>query len=451
MQKKQIFKITVVSLAVLFVAVQVSVGQSQPRWMAPNAPALRPPKLPSYLAPEVHVAQAAVLEAPDSSQNQVAQTAFRVTVVRDKKETQTLPAAYMQEEELEDAEVSAPPMPEPLGGDMYGGACQVGCNQKLDVKGCGCVGECCCFSVRVYGEYLLLRARDAEVAYAVEANSNEYEMLGPEYPVQVSPFGVLDQDSSAGFRFGFGVAVDYCSEIAATYTWFDSATSHQIANSSAIPNIVPMSSHPATLTGISSSYFGLGRHDINFQTFDLDFRRTFYETGCSEMTYVVGARWGQLEQYYQASYRDDPIQTTNSLDVLTDIDFSGGGIHLGLEGERTACCCGIPLLVYAKGITSLMAGEFDATYVQTGQNNATKQVDTNWNAGRIVPTFDLEIGGGVATHGGLFRATIGYVFSSWGNAVKTEDWVRAVQTNDPRDMSDTITFDGLVGRIEARF
>jgi hypothetical protein len=122
-----------------------------------------------------------------------------------------------------------------------------------------------------------------------------------------------------------------------------------------------------------------------------------------------------------------------------------------LEAERRACCHHIPVLVYVKGMTSLMAGEMDASYVQTGQNNARNVVDTSWSAGRIVSTFDLELGGGLTTPGGRLRGTLGYVFSSWGNMVKTEDWVRAVQTNDFRDMGDTITFDGVVARIEGRF
>lgn len=327
---------------------------------------------------------------------------------------------------------------------------------EYDVKSCGCKGECCCscFCVRVFGEYLLLRARDAEVTYAVDANSNEYEMLGPEFPIQVSPMGVLDQDYSSGFRFGFGFCVDACSELTATYTWFDSATSDQLVRDldTNIPNIVPMTAHPATLDNLSSSVFGLGRHDIGFEMIDLDYRRTFYETGCSDLTYVLGARWGQLEQSFGAQYTDSlDGNSFNELAVATDIDFSGGGIHLGLEGERRGCLGHIPLILYAKGLTSLMAGEFNATYTQTGQNGAINMVDTGWKAGRIVPTFDLEVGGGFATPGGCFRATVGYVYSSWNNVVKTEDWIRAVQTNNAKDMGDTMTFDGLVGRVEARF
>lgn len=461
MQKKQIFAIAVVSLTVLCVAVQVSVGQSQPRWVAQHGPPSGPPSLPSYVAPDVVVASYGM---PDTSVYRQAEPAFRVTVIPEVDKHQTRQIAFTPQEEAEEQNTSVPPVPESYDLDKWSGSCQSsdGCAQtscfgdygkSCDVKSCGCKGECCCFCVRVYGEYLLLRARDAEVTYAVDANSNEYEMLGPEFPIQVSPFGVLDQDYSSGFRFGFGISVDACSEVAATYTWFDSATSDGIVRNldTNIPNIVPMTAHPATLDNQSSSVAGVGRHDIGFEMVDVDYRRTFYETGCSEMTYVLGARWGQLEQSFGARYSDDPEQPVNELAVATDIYFNGGGIHLGLEGERTGCCCGVPLIVYAKGFTSLLAGEFDATYTQTGQNGATNMVDTGWSAGRIVPTFDLEVGGGIATPGGRFRATVGYVYSSWNNVVKTEDWLRAVQTNNPKDLGDTMTFDGLVGRIEARF
>ena len=44
------------------------------------------------------------------------------------------------------------------------------------------------------------------------------------------------------------------------------------------------------------------------------------------------------------------------------------------------------------------------------------------------------------------QATLGYMFSAWTNVVKTEDWIDGVQTNDFRDMGDTMTFDGLVAR-----
>ena len=58
---------------------------------------------------------------------------------------------------------------------------------------------------------------------------------------------------------------------------------------------------------------------------------------------------------------------------------TGAGLRLGLEAERFYCA--VPVKLYMKGFTSLMAGEFDATYQQTVQNNSGYGVDTGWTAG----------------------------------------------------------------------
>ena len=76
---------------------------------------------------------------------------------------------------------------------------------------------------------------------------------------------------------------------------------------------------------------------------------------------------------------------------------------------------------------------------------------TSWIAGRIVPTFDLEVGTGFCLPHGHTRATIGYSYSVWTNVVKNEDWVRNVQTNEFSDMSGAMSFDGMAVRVEGRF
>ena len=114
-------------------------------------------------------------------------------------------------------------------------------------KGCGSCGGCNPYAFRVYGEVLYLRARDSEVCYAVETNSNLPTTGSPSasIPIQTSPIGVLDQDYSAGFRAGFGVGLDACSEIGASYTWFDTSTEDSISTD--VPyKITALPLHPAT-------------------------------------------------------------------------------------------------------------------------------------------------------------------------------------------------------------
>jgi hypothetical protein len=210
-----------------------------------------------------------------------------------------------------------------------------------------------------------------------------------------------------------------------------------------------MTIHPSTRDAIATTVEADGRHDIDMDLIDVDYRRYWVQDCSRSLAYVVGVRWGNLEQNFDARYTDDLLQPLNVHNVTTDVDFSGAGIHLGLEAEQYSSRW--PVLVYAKGFASIIAGEFDATYTQTFPNTTVTVVDTSWEAGRLVPTFDLEVGGGVCMADGALRATVGYVFSAWDNIVKTEDWIHAVQTNDFRDMNDSMTLDGLVFRVEGRF
>jgi hypothetical protein len=106
--------------------------------------------------------------------------------------------------------------------------------------------------------------------------------------------------------------------------------------------------------------------------------------------------------------------------------------------------------VYGKAYASLIPGEFRASFQQS-QSFDSRVVDTAWRAGRIVTIWDLELGMGWTSKCQNYRASLGYVFSAWTNMVQTDEWIEGVHTNNFIDMDATSTFDGLVGRFEARF
>jgi len=307
------------------------------------------------------------------------------------------------------------------------------------------VKDCCrcgCYGFRVFGDYLYLRARDAEVPYAVQANS----AVG--VPVQTSRIAVLDPDFSSGIRAGFGFCLDECSELALSYTYYDVGTPDSITKTMDRHQILSMVAHPNTEAADFGTVCADGHLQLNFQRADLDYRRYFLRKECTDVNWLIGACYGQLRQNFQSRLTDDLTSSVNDATWDTAINFYGAGLRFGLEAEQYAPR--VNMVFYAKGISTLLAGEFDASYLQQ-TTSAVRAVDTSWKAGRIVPTFDLEVGGGFYGPGGKFRATLGYVFSAWTNVVKTQDWVRAVQTNDFTDMSGTMTLDGLVTRIEGRF
>jgi hypothetical protein len=69
----------------------------------------------------------------------------------------------------------------------------------------------------------------------------------------------------------------------------------------------------------------------------------------------------------------------------------------------------------------------------------------------VVPILDAELGTGLSLWNDKLRLTAGYSFSGWFNVVRTDQFIGAVQSSNFTGMSNTLTFDGFVGRVELQF
>jgi hypothetical protein len=118
------------------------------------------------------------------------------------------------------------------------------------------------------------------------------------------------------------------------------------------------------------------------------------------VNYLLGARYGNQEQDFGTMFTDNGTET-----VATDIDFDGGGLRIGVDAERQAC--NSRLRLYTRGSASFQAGRFRASYFQ-GQSFDPSVVATDWEAGRIVPVLDLELGAGWSSCSGCLRFNAGY-------------------------------------------
>lgn len=264
----------------------------------------------------------------------------------------------------------------------------------------------------------------------------------PSNPIQVTPYAVVDPSYEPGGRVGFSRALDECSNLAATYTHFESTAQDQI--SIAAPDVIrSLVSHPLSISASTDFLFGRASYGIDFQLADVEYRRVFSCGELHSMSYIAGARYAHLTQDFAAYFESLGTET-----VTTGIEFHGGGLRVGWEGERHARKCG--LMVYGRATASLVAGEFQAEYLQVDSFDPTV-VDTAWQGGQIITMLDLELGVGWASPSGRHRFTAGYVFDGWFNTVKTDQWIAAVQSNDLRGLGDTLTFDGLTARAEFRF
>ncbi len=320
----------------------------------------------------------------------------------------------------------------------------VDCGDKTQKCACGkdyCPGGGWCYHFSVFADFLYLRARDSEIAYAVEVNT---AVPPPNVPVQVAPVGVADMDYEPNWRAGFNYVLDEASLITAQYTMFEADTRSRTDLTSGIfgAEIQGLLFHPGTAQasqgGISAEAF----YFMSFDLIDIDYRELIAYDCFYEVNFVLGGRYANLEQQLTSS-----VDINGSQSVATDIDFDGGGLRLGLESTRYSRR---GLLFYGRAVGNLLVGDFQAKYDQRDQFD-NSVVDTAWRAGRMVPIVDLEFGVGWVSHNGYWRFSAGYLYSAWFNVVKTDEFIDAVQANNFVGLSDVLTFDGLVARIESRF
>ncbi|MGI8980393.1 MAG: hypothetical protein ACR2FY_14290 [Pirellulaceae bacterium] len=297
-----------------------------------------------------------------------------------------------------------------------------------------------------FAEFLALRARDSEVAWAVpiDGATDADPLVRP--PVQVGRVGVADLDFQPAYRVGFGRILNEASSLGFTYTEFQGNT-HDALTATA-PNVLrPLVTHPSTFNVASDYLDGFADYGIRFKTIDVDYHSLFAYCCDYQLGYTLGIRYGQLQQNFRADFAANGTEF-----VDTSVNFYGTGLKAGLDGERYSYSRN--LFVYGKTFLSLLGGETKARFDQ-GSSFDPSIVSTTWKAGRLVTIHDLELGAGWQNDCGNVRLSIGYTYSTWYNVTRTNEWINAVQRNNFADPSDNfnafMTFDGLVTRLEVRW
>lgn len=300
------------------------------------------------------------------------------------------------------------------------------------------------YFVRGFGEFLFLQPRSAaDVIYAVPVNGAI--VPPPTPPVPVGPAAAVDPSYQPGFRVGLGVVIGPSAEVTAAYTRFESNTSHQFSVDPAdVVVIRSLVVHPG-MQAADADFLDAGADaGVDFQLVDLDYRLRCDFGPCETLHYLAGVRYARLQQDFDSQFSN----TTTIEEVDTRIGFEGGGIRVGVEGQRYARRTG--LMVYGRGSASVVAGEFQSAYAQTDNISGTI-VFTDWETERVVPILELEAGVGWIGPRGHWRLRAGYTFSAWYNVVKTSEFIRAARSASFLAVDDALTFDGLTARAEFRY
>ncbi|GAB4163024.1 MAG: hypothetical protein Tsb009_39750 [Planctomycetaceae bacterium] len=258
----------------------------------------------------------------------------------------------------------------------------------------------------------------------------------------VGHIAVADPAYDAGFRVGGNWALDSCSSLEFVFTRWESNVEHSIARQGGANFIRADLTHPNLANIAADSLNARANYDLGLQMFDLHYKALVWGGDNHFLNYVLGLRYGRLDQDFVATYSINGATTVDS-----EIDFNGFGPRFGLDGERLLCN---GIFLYGRGFLSVLMGEFDVEYIQSNVF-AGQQAFTGFNDDRVVPVLEFELGAGWQSECGKYRISAGYYFASWFNAITTQSSITALRANNFDDIDQTITFDGLTTRFEFRF
>lgn len=330
-----------------------------------------------------------------------------------------------------------------LGGCGEGGVGCGSCDPCCDDCCVPCQPDCCLPAVTFFGDFLYLQSTNQDVAHAQQQDG-----LGGAGTVPFGDIGTIGTDFNPGFRVGGSAKCGPCTQVIATYTWYESDAAASLdpptgTNTGAVGSLVH---HPGAALTASSGPVD-ATYELDFQLADVVWRRVFLNQPRYQMGFSAGVEYGHLEQEFSQSGVFGG-GSGGEIDTATAINFDGGGIKIGVDGEHTFSH---GLGIYARATASGLTGRFSSQYSMFNETTDQMLGMSHWKDDRVIGRLEYEIGASCTSTCGHWRAAAGYMFSYWTNTVTTGEFIDAVQADNYTNVGDTLGFNGLVGRVECRW
>ena len=337
-----------------------------------------------------------------------------------------------------------------MGADCYGGygGCEYdggyGCGEDCGGGGglCnGCCGICGSGRISIFADWLYLQPTGDDVAHAQQQNG-----IGGAGTVPYGDIGTVDIAHSSGMRIGGSIACDECSQVSLSYTFFES-DGFNVTEPPFIPGdggaVGSLMHHPGAAITASAGPLE-ATNDIDFQLADIMYRRVWRAAPGFAINYSAGIQYGHLEQSFQQTGIFGGGQQ-GAIDTTSNIDFDGGGLKIGLDAERRITHC---FSTYGRFSAAAMSGTFRSRYDMNNVTTDTLLARANWKDDRVIGQIEYELGIGWTSCNERWHISTGYMFSHWTNVVTTGEFINAVQKDKYVNVDDTLSFDGIVTRVE---
>lgn len=326
------------------------------------------------------------------------------------------------------------------GCDDAGGILPLDFGLRKRCSSSGCLPPWWSHRCGLFGEYIWLRPGSTDLIYATEQTDPDPTIASP-----TGPLGSVNVDAESGFRVGFTMAPTQCSSVVSTFTRWDGSSSSGLQATGGnvlASNLI----HPSTANSGAASLEAFAEQKMSFQTIDIQYRHLWKHNDTAALNWLAGVRYGNFKQQLSA---DQTISVATGLtNVSSDIDFDGFGISGGLDFETYSCTTGLSL--YAKGLASLMAGKWHASYAQTNQFGGGV-IANSYEDYHATPTLDAELGIRWMAKKRHLMVSTGFLMSGWYESVTTRSYIDSVRAGHLTNVGETMTFSGLTSRLEWRF
>lgn len=361
-------------------------------------------------------------------------------------EGQSLQPAGSQPVFVEDTQ----PFNDPQVQAVCASDCSIGCAEGCADAYCGqdCYGCDPCQSggtaVFVFGEFLYLTATDGDIAHAQQQNG-----IGGAGTVPFGRIGTVEMDYEPAYRIGGGIGLDACSALIVSYTRYDATGTDELfapnipGGGGAVGSLVH---HPGAALTASPGPL-TANYDLDYQLADVVFRDVWRGSNCYVINYSIGGQFANMSQEFLQTGLFGG-STGGAINTATDIDFNGGGIKVGLDGERRIGC---RISVYGKIYASAISGRFSSDYVMQNVTTETRLAEVQWKDNRVISLVEYELGMAYTSCNQHLRLSAGYLFQHWGNMVTTSNFIDGVQADNYTDLSDGLGFNGVSTRLELCF
>jgi len=287
--------------------------------------------------------------------------------------------------------------------------------------------SCGCGKFFAVGEYLLLQARRSDLDFAISSGPSGFPVGSVES---------VNWSGNSGFRVGGGYELPDHWDIGVYYTYFWTDGNRSLGDPAGGTLYTTLTQPGGLVSAVDSAS---AHASLSYNVVDVEFGHWIDAGPSTAIWFGGGGRFAWIDQKLQVGYNgSSPTDTASFATVSSPINFDGGGLRFGAEGDWKIYH-GIGF--YGRAFGSLLTGDFRTSLLETNNSGAAVMVNVSDQFRKVIPV--AELGLGIYWQQNNWRALLGYEMTNWFGLVNSPDIVSDFPGNKLSYRTGDLSLDGL--------